>query len=682
MNRLGEETSPYLRQHAANPVDWYAWGPDAFAAAKLRDVPILLSIGYSACHWCHVMAHESFEDAATAAVMNAGFVCVKVDREERPDVDAIYMAAVQAVTGGGGWPMTVFLMPDGRPFLGGTYFPRGRFVELLGQVSQLWRERRGDIDEAAAHLVESVRSGTGLPDLGEHGSDHRNHGSEPLEAAADALVSRVDPEWGGFGRAPKFPQPTMLELLLVAAVRTRRADVKDAVTLTLDAMAAGGIYDHLGGGFARYSTDRQWLVPHFEKMLYDNALLARVYLHAWQLTGWDRYRQVVTETLDYLLRPPIRLPAGALASAEDADSEGEEGRFYVWDEREMLEVAGPDAVAWYGATKAGNWEGRNILRRPLHDQLFRPPEVERGRQALFARRESRVRPGLDDKVLTEWNAMAVAALAEAGAALDRPDWVAAGESIAAFLLEALRRPADGRWLRSWQAAATGPIQDSHHPGAAGIGAPAVDGRARHLAYAADHAWLVEAFTRLYEATGRAQWVQEASSAANALLDLFTDPESGAFLTTGDDAESLIARPIDTQDGAVPSANSVAAGALFRLAELTGTARYRSAGQAVITAFAPTAAVAPIAVTGLVAAEDLDREGVTEIVVTGDRPDLLGVVRGRYLPAAVLAWGESFPSPLWEGRTGPEAADRAFVCRNYTCQAPTSDPEVLGSQLEA
>jgi uncharacterized protein len=684
MNRLGQETSPYLRQHAANPVDWYAWGSDAFAAAKLRDVPILLSVGYSACHWCHVMAHESFEDEPTAAVMNAGFVCVKVDREERPDVDSIYMAAVQAVTGSGGWPMTVFLMPDGRPFLGGTYFPRDRFVELLGQVSGAWRQRRGDIDDAAAHLAQAVRSGTGLPDLARNASEHHDHGAGSLEPAADALVARHDPKWGGFGRAPKFPQPTMLELLLLAAVRTGRADITEALTLTLDAMAAGGIYDHLGGGFARYSTDRQWLVPHFEKMLYDNALLARVYLHAWQLTGLDAYRQVVTETLDYLLRPPVRLSGGALASAEDADSEGAEGRFYVWDEREVLEVGGPEAAAWYGVTRAGNWEGRNILCRPLHAPLLRQPEMDRARQALFLRRESRVRPGLDDKVLTEWNAMAVAALAEAGAALGRPDWVAAATEVATFLLDALRRPTDGRWLRSWQALTAPSEAGDSGPGSPGgqTDRRAPHGRAHHLAYAADYAWLVEAFTRLYEATGRAQWVQEATAAADTLLDLFTDPDSGAFRTTGDDAEVLIARPIDTQDGAVPSANSVAAAALLRLAELTGTARYRSAGQAVIAAFGPTAAAAPIAVTGLVAAEDLDRGGLAEIVVTGDRPDLLDVVRRRYLPAAVLAWGDPFPSPLWEGRTGPEAANRAFVCRAYACQVPAADPEVLGSQLDS
>ncbi len=653
MNRLAEETSPYLRQHADNPVDWYAWGPDAFAAATLRDVPILLSVGYSACHWCHVMAHESFEDPATAAVMNAGFINIKVDREERPDVDSIYMEAVQATTGSGGWPMTVFLLPDGRPFLGGTYFPRARFVDLLNQVTRVWGQRRGDVEKAASELADAVRSGTALPGAG------RERSVPPdglLAAAANSLVAGHDPEWGGFGRAPKFPQPTMLELLLLAAARLGREDVNAALTLTLDAMAAGGIYDHLGGGFARYSTDRQWLVPHFEKMLYDNALLTRVYLHAWQLTGLARYQQVVNETIGYLLRPPVRLGGGGLASAEDADSEGVEGRFYVWDAAEVERVAGPAGVEWYGVTPEGNWEGHNILFRPLHAPLERSAEVEAARRALFDRRERRVHPGLDDKVLTEWNAMAVAALAEAGGALGRPEWVGAAEEIGDFLLANLRRP-DGRWLRSWQ-------------GTAG----------RHLGYAADYAWLAEAFVRLAEATGRQRWITEARAAADGLLDLFADHKSGVLHMTGRDAETLIARPIDTQDGAVPSANSVAAQAWLRLAGLTGVDRYAEAAKAVLDALAPALSLAPIAFTGSVAAAELGRTGLTEVVVTGARPDLVEVVRRRYLPGVVLAWGEPYESPLWEGRTGLDQGGKAFVCHHYTCQAPTADATILASQL--
>jgi hypothetical protein len=577
------------------------------------------------------------------------------------------MEAVQATTGSGGWPMTVFLLADGRPFLGGTYFPRDRFVQLLGQVSQAWQHRRADLTDAAAQLADAVRAGTALPDIGRADApsgDGAARSPELLTGAADALVARHDPEWGGFGRAPKFPQPSMLELLALAAYRIGRSDVTSALTTTLDAMAAGGIYDHLGGGFARYSTDRQWLVPHFEKMLYDNALLTRVYLHAWQLTGKDDYRQVVAETLDYLLRPPMRLPTGGLASAEDADSEGVEGRFYVWSEAELVDVGGRDAADWYGVTTAGNWEGHNILRRPSGADLHRTVPMEAARQALLARRDLRVRPGLDDKVLTEWNAMAVAALAEAGAALGRTDWVAAAEELGDFLLANLRRP-DGRWLRSWQAGPTG----SHEPG-----------QARHLAYAADHAWLAEAFTRLGEATGRARWIAEARAAADALLELFGDDTSGVLHMTGQDAEALIARPVDSQDGAVPSANSVGATALLRLAGLTGETWYQTRAVAVIDAMSRALGAAPVAFTGLVVAADLARTGLTEIVVTGNRPDLVEVVRRHYLPASVLAWGEPVDSPVWAGRTGPAQANLAFVCRDYTCQAPTGDPATLASQL--
>jgi uncharacterized protein len=670
-NRLAQETSPYLRQHAGNPVDWYPWGDEAFAEARRREVPVLLSIGYSACHWCHVMAHESFEHDDVASAMNAGFVNVKVDREERPDVDSVYMEAVQALTGGGGWPMTVFLTPDGRPFYGGTYFPRARFLELLAQIGRLWRDNRGDVEDAANKLSAAVRAGTSLPSvrlaepdgsdgpIGTGGAVNPARSPFLLAAAADSLMSRFDPEWGGFGQAPKFPQPAMVETLLVAATALGRPDYLEAVTVTLDAMASGGIYDHLGGGFARYSTDRVWLVPHFEKMLYDNALLARLYLHAWQATGADRYRQVTEEVLGYLLAPPMRVAGAGFASAEDADSEGVEGRFYVWDRNEAIEVAGEAAADWYGTSSRGNWEGHNILFRPERGQLARPPEIEAARLSLLERRARRVRPGLDDKVLTEWNAMAVAALAEAGAALGQPEWLATAEEVGQFLLDALRRPDDGRWLRSWQA-----------------------GRARHLAYSADHAWLVEAFTRLAEATGRAGWLGHARAAADALIELFWDAGVGAFRTSGGDAEALIARPVDTQDGAIPSANSVATTALLRLAALTGESRYQATADAVLDAMGRALGSAPLAFTGLVAAADLARRGPTEVVVTGDRPDLLEVVRQRFLPDAVLAWGEPYPSPLWEGRTGPESQGMAFVCQAYTCQVPSRSARDLVGQLDA
>ncbi len=668
VNRLAQETSPYLRQHQDNPVDWWPWCQKAFEEAHRLDRPVLLSIGYSACHWCHVMAHESFEDPGVAAVMNAGFVNIKVDREERPDVDSIYMEAVQALTGGGGWPMTVFLLPDGKPFHGGTYYPRERFLDLLDRIGSLWQERRSDLVDAGGQLAEAVRSGTGLPGGGRvPDGAGAARSAELLAVAADSLLARFDPEWGGFGRAPKFPQPAMLETLLMAASRTGRADLTGAVTTTLDAMASGGIYDHLGGGFARYSTDRAWMVPHFEKMLYDNALLARLYLHAWQETGADRYRQVVAETLGYLLMPPMRIPGAGFASAEDADSEGVEGRFYVWDRSEVVEVGGEEGARWYGVTAGGNWEGHNILFRPSRGDLARPAPVEAARRALFARRATRVRPGLDDKILTEWNAMAVAALAEAGAAMGVPAWIAAALDVSRFLLDALRRPEDHRWLRSWQA---------------GPGAGFVQGRtARHLAYCADYAWLVEAFTRLAEATGESAWISEARSVADDLIELFWDPAVDAFRTPGKDAETLIASPIDTQDGALPSANSVAATALLRLAALTGLERYRDHANRVLGAMDGALTAAPVAFAGMVTAADLARRGLTEVVVTGDRPDLLETVQSRYLPAAVLAWGEPYDSPLWQGRTGPETDGLAFVCHDYACQAPASGAAELASQLD-
>ncbi|MCU1375203.1 MAG: hypothetical protein JWO68_2489, partial [Actinomycetia bacterium] len=388
MNRLAEETSPYLRQHADNPVDWYPWGDEAFAAARERDVPILLSVGYSACHWCHVMAHESFEDPAVAGVMNELFVNVKVDREERPDVDAVYMEAVQAMTGSGGWPMTVFLHPDGRPFYGGTYFPPDArhgmpgFVDLLRAVDDAWRTKRHELDEQAAELTETIRRSASV------GGGGAIPGAEALDQAVDGLLAAFDGQWGGLGRAPKFPQTMSLDLLL-------RRGVVDQVVVSLDAMASGGIYDHLAGGFARYSVDERWLVPHFEKMLYDQALLARAYLHAWQVTGFERYRQVLEETVGYVLRD-LAAPGGGWCSAEDADAEGVEGKFSVWALDEVLEVGGQATADWYGVTAGGNFEGANILHRPVRGDLLRPPEVEAGRAALFQRREGRVRPGLDD----------------------------------------------------------------------------------------------------------------------------------------------------------------------------------------------------------------------------------------------------------------------------------------------
>ena len=665
-NRLALESSPYLRQHAENPVDWRPWGDEARAEAEDRDVPILLSVGYSACHWCHVMAHESFEDEATAAVMNEHFVNVKVDREERPDVDAIYMEAVQAMTGRGGWPMTVFLTPDGRPFYGGTYFPPERrggmpsFVELLEAVRDTWATKRDQLFEQADRLTEGLGQG------GRLAAADDVVGMEVLEQALNRLHQVHDDQWGGFGGAPKFPTPQNLDFVLRGLVHTGAEPLLAMAETTLDAMASGGMYDHLGGGFARYSVDAHWVVPHFEKMLYDQSGLVRLYLHGHLVTGHARYAQVVEETVGYVLRD-LRQPGGGIASAEDADSldaEGhsEEGAFYTFTPDEVrgaLEGAGlgdvvDEALEYWELDRPANFEGRWIPVRTNHrGQWERSATIEAARAALFDARATRPRPGLDDKVLTEWNAHWVAALAEAGASLARQDWIDAAAETAAFLLSSLRRD-DGRWLRAWQA----------------------DTGAKHLAFAADHAALVDAFTRLAEATGQARWMDEARHVADAMLELFWDHDQGGLFTTGTDGEQLVTRDKDLQDSALPSANSTAALALLRLAALTGDDRYRGPAVGILRLTGQLAGQAPSGFGVLLAALDLHHTGATEIVVAGDRADLLAVVRSRWLPNAVVAWGERYDSPLWEGRQD----GLAYVCRDYTCGLPASTPEDLHHQL--
>jgi uncharacterized protein YyaL (SSP411 family) len=531
----------------------------------------------------------------------------------------------------------------------------------MQRVATAWREQRTDIERDADRLADAIRSGSRVGGASIEEPQRQPLSPTLLQAGYQALRNAFDPEWGGFGRAPKFPQPVMSELLLRAFAHNGADETLHMVVTTLDAMASGGIYDHLGGGFARYSTDRTWLVPHFEKMLYDNAQLLQLYVHAWQVTGLERYRQVAEETAGYLLRPPMRSPAGGIHSAEDADSEGTEGRFYVWTLDQVRATGGDAAVDWYGVTAAGNWEGVNILNRiSARGELLRPPEVSEARRRLFEAREQRVRPGLDDKVVTEWNAMAAAALASAGSTLGRSDWIDAAVEVAAFLLDQLRRPADGRWLRSWQGGRPG----------------------RNLAYAVDHAWLIEAFTRLAEATGEARWISHATDAASDLLRLFRDAESGGLFTTGDDAEALLVRSKDVYDGATPSANSVAALGLLRLGALTGSERFSRTGMEILELMAPLLARQPMAFTNFLAAVDLVTSGVTEVVVTGDRPDLVAAVHLRYLPNAVVAWGEPYSSPLWEGRTDGQAEGKAFVCRGYACLAPVSDADSLIRQLAA
>ena len=662
-NLLSSELSPYLRQHAHNPVHWHPWGEDAFATARSKDRPILLSIGYSACHWCHVMAHESFEDQATADYLNDRFVCVKVDREERPDVDAVYMDALQAMTGSGGWPLTAFLTTDGEPFYAGTYLPpdsspgHPSFLQVCEAVHDAWTNRRADLLDHASKLTEqldasSLTVGGDLP------------GPEVLTEARSVLVSQHDAAFGGFGEAPKFPQTMSLEVLMRAVHRAGPDGDPEALAVvlrSLDAMAAGGIHDHLGGGFSRYSVDRRWLVPHFEKMLYDQALLARVYLHAWQITGSDRHRRTLDDTIAYVLRD-LRHTEGGFHAAEDADSEGEEGRFYLWTPEQVREVLGLDtepALTWWGITDDGNFEGSNILNR-LHGNPEDPePElITDARRRLLEAREERVRPGLDDKVLTEWNGIMIATLAEAGSATGNRLWVDAAVRAAEFLLTHLRTPG-GRWLRSWQ-----------DDGA--------DGRAQHLAMAGDHAAVLDGFIRLAEATGQARWMSAATSVADDLLDLFWDTENGGLFTTGHDAERLVVRTKDVLDNTTPSANSLAAVALLRLAALTGETRYRDRAIDIITMLAPVARDHPTALVHLLGAVDLVVNGITEVVVVGDAPDLVLTAQRDHNPTAVLAWGEPYPSPLWDGRD----PDRAYVCRDHVCQQPVTEVEDLRSRLAA
>ena len=662
VNRLAGEGSPYLRQHADNPVDWYPWGAEAFDEARRSDKPVLLSVGYSSCHWCHVMAHESFEDPDTAELMNRLFVNVKVDREERPDVDSLYMEAVTSLTGHGGWPMTVFLTPGGEPFFAGTYFPptaRGgmpSFCDVLRRVQEAWDERRTDVRQAAQRITRSLdRAQRLLPSAA--GSPPSE---EALAEAAVALRRQYDAAWGGFGHAPKFPQTMTLEALLRHWRNSSDDDVGAMVLNSLDCMASGGIYDHLGGGFSRYATDQRWLVPHFEKMLYDNALLLGLYTHAWQITAKPRYRQVIDETVGYLLRD-LRLSGGGFASAEDADSEGVEGKFYVWSSEEIRSLLGDAAEAtieWYGVTDEGNFEGNNILWRPVRGDLLRPPEVEAARQALLAARSARVRPGLDDKVLTEWNGLLIAALASAAVAVGNKSWLDAAEACGEFLIDNLRRP-DGRWLRSWQAG------DASRPAGA-----------RHLGCAADYTATLDAFCRLGEATGRARWIAEACRTADDLLELFWDHDNGGLLTCGRDAEPLVSTTRDFFDNATPSANSAAALGLARLGALVGRDHYSDRAAEICSLLGPLAGEHPSAFGNLLCALDLSAGGITEVVITGDRSDLTDVVHRAWLPNVVLAWGEPYDSPLWDQRP----AGAAYVCRRYTCEAPTTDPEVLRAQL--
>jgi len=653
-NRLARETSPYLLQHRDNPVEWYPWGDEAFARARDEDRPLLLSVGYSACHWCHVMERESFEDAETAAYMNEHFVNVKVDREERPDVDALYMEAVQTIAGQGGWPMTVFLDPEGVPFYGGTYFPpdEGRgmpsFRMVMEAVVDAFERRRGEIAERAPQMRERLAA-IGRIEPADGGPEE-----ELLEEAVARLLESADRRRGGFGGAPKFPPALALELLLARGER-------EPVERTLDAMLAGGIYDQLGGGFARYSVDAAWLVPHFEKMLYDNALVARAYLHGWQATGHERYRRVVEETLDWALRE-MRGPEGGFYSALDADSEGEEGRFYVWTPEQIGEVLGTDAgpvAAFYGVTERGNFEGRNVLHLAEGAEAEEPEGLAGARRRLLETRSGRVRPGLDDKRLAAWNALMLGALAEAGAALARDDYLDAARGCAEFVWEEMRDAA-GSLLRTWKG-----------------------GGARLNAYLEDHAFLVEALLDLYEATFEQVWFDRARSLADVTVARFGDPEHGGFFSTSADHEALIARRKEVGDHPIPSGNSSAAMGLLRLAALTGERPYEERALGVLRLFADPALRHPESFAHLLRAIDFHLTPTKEVALIGDElAELATTVRGEHRPHLVLAGGpEGTKAPeLLQGRTAVEGKPTAYVCESFTCKQPTTNPASLSALL--
>jgi hypothetical protein len=682
INRLARETSPYLLQHAHNPVDWYSWGEEAFELARREDKPILLSVGYSACHWCHVMERESFEDPEIAGLMNRLFVNIKVDREERPDVDQIYMQAVQALAGRGGWPMTVFLTPQGVPFYGGTYFPPvdrhglPGFPRLLQAVAEAYRARRGEVMESGEQLLEHLRQGERLR---QSASLLTN---EILMAAYQGISQEFDERDGGVGGAPKFPQPMIWEFVLRFWRRTGNPRTLEMVRHTLTRMARGGMYDQLGGGFHRYSVDARWLVPHFEKMLYDNAQLAALYLHGWVAAGDPEYRRVAEETLDYVLREMTH-PAGGFFSAQDADSEGVEGKFFVWTADEIRAVlTDPEvveaALAFWGVNDGANFEGHTILfvpREPseVAGSLGMPVErlaalVATARKLLHAARERRVHPGLDDKVLASWNGLALAAFAEAGRALARPDYLAAATRSAEFLTTAMVR--GGRLLRTWR-----------------------DGEAKLLGYLEDYAMVGAGLLALYEATFDRRWLDESRRLGEEALRLFWDGDKEAFYDTGLDHEPLVVRPRNLFDNAVPSGASVAIDWLFRLAIHCGDERYEGPVLKALRPMADLMSRHPSGFGRYLCALDFHLGPVTEVAViwpAGQAPAAAGALLeklfGRYLPNRVVAGAAEGAAdaeglPLLAQRRAIDGRPTAYLCRRYVCQAPTTDPGELAGQLE-
>jgi len=671
-NRLATETSPYLLQHAGNPVDWYPWGGEALGRARAEDKPIFLSIGYSACHWCHVMAHESFEDPVVAAQLNRDFVAIKVDREERPDLDDVYMAAVQTLTGSGGWPMSVFLTPELEPFFGGTYFPpedrhgMPGFSRVLSAIAEAYRDRRAEVVEQgrqlAAHLREQLEVQPGRSEV-----ERRQ-----LDAAVARLAESFDAVQGGFGGAPKFPAPMTLEFLLRAWRRSRDPEVLQMVTITLDRMADGGIHDQIGGGFARYSTDARWLVPHFEKMLYDNAQLAHAYLEAFRATGQPRYAEVARQTLDFIVRE-LTTEDGGFASALDADSEGEEGRFYTWDLDPLVGALGAaglkpgeaaDVAAYWGVVPAGNWEGHSILHvaRP---QAPSTRVLDRAREALLAAREQRVRPGRDDKQLAAWNGMALHALAMGSLVLGDDRFAEAARRCLEFVRAHLLREGG----RLWRTARAG---TAHTP-----------------AFCEDYAHVTDGLLAAYAALGDGADLGLAAALMNRAVADFWDEASGTFFDTSDEHDRVVARPRSLVDGATPAANSVAADVLLRLALLTGEPDHDRRARSILRAAGPALERHPIQFGRMLSAADRALGEPLDAVIAGDGDDPRAIALRRaagsaYQPDLVIAplpTGDGIPSwPIFEGKTARDGQATAYVCRGYVCDEPTSDPERVRAQV--
>ncbi len=679
-NRLAGESSPYLRQHAENPVDWWPWCPEALTEAKTTNKPILVSIGYSSCHWCHVMAHESFEDPAIAAKMNEWFVCIKVDREERPDIDALIMTAVQAITGHGGWPLHGFLTPDGAPFYGGTYWPPAdrqgmpAFSKVLEAVHTTWGSKPDDVQANAGQISTFIRESHSVtPTPGEIDD-------LLVDDAVDQLATRFDPTSGGFGGAPKFPQASALEILLRAAKRGNDR-ARQMIIVTLDRMASGGIHDQIGGGFHRYTVDAVWLVPHFEKMLYDNAQIARLYLDAWRLTKNERYRRVVTTTLDYVLREMTH-PLGGFHSAQDADSEGIEGKFFVWSPSEVIDVLGAEAGErfnrWFDITLAGNFEGHSIPNQIVDDAMIAEElglpldaalaKLESWREQLYAARAKRVWPGRDDKINLSWNGMMLRVFSEAAAAFDRADYRDAAIRNASFLLEHLRRP-DGRLAHVW-----------------------TDGRLGDPAFLEDLANLADGLRALYEATLDRRWIEASLALVDQAIAEFADPNGPGFFDTGSAHETLIARPRELQDGATPAGNSVMTELLLRFHAMTGNEAYGVRALRFLEAMARPMAEQPVGFGRILCAADLYRGPIREIAIAGkaDDPDtnaFISTIADRYEPNAVIGLADPDQPDLTERfpflqfRPQREGKVTAYLCEHHTCLPPVTSPSELNRLLD-